>query len=1384
MLNFFRETKAYTSIFLCLVLLPMVTYATMIIDASRLQSARVQVQSAGDLAMNAAMSEYEQVLEDMYGLFANAKSADEIEPAIRTYFEETISGTMKDSKDPEKATYVHDLADALTDYAMSAGSNIPDDVEFTNFLGMKLEESSDDYDPFVFQPVAASAISNPNIMKGQIIDYMKYKGPVSVGNNFLNKLGFLQDTKAQSDAVQKKIELSEKIAEMGGPMEDAYNAIKEYNETVDKFNDYYQDDAGNYTSKKLFNKIFYDTNDNLQEMSYLFACYRYILKMNEKYGLNDINSDESVLGFNTAWQTDEELNRVVGDDLSEETVANASAQLDKLIAPINDIVFLDTNTFAKTGTSGFENAYGAISYTVQEDWQISGVSFATVAADGSYTASYGNLYAWNQVLDLPLVVGKEYGVNFYDAFELQLELIPQVKGMSKYQAYKSYFDKIAALYNRKYEEYKKIYKAENGEETDTDSDPEFVKYSKICNLVAAISNAWTSNPTYQQYQEFIQNVTQSGTYFYSADHYRKKADDEFVAYYKIVKKLESTSKTALSKLNILLGEEAVPEGQSSIKDVNNTADDVNTQIDNVQDESAKSQMKSDVETLRKSINAEDVTKLRDAVKLYHDRFQTAKEKLESVHYFTTDRDKLYQPFGEWGNIEYANRPEYDIPLDEENIKSAMNLYAKLKIENNTYPVIIDAYYNSTPENPKSLAKYFRDMTEKIDGGIHEILNYSDDSKIKYDECFYNVLRNTANAEGQKEADGNEDSKNSLNTIQDYTNVSNDGQPTKSISVPESKTKKEAEEVSMPEKSFGDEANDFKPAHDELSPGSSAGYGKAGSGSIPNDDEDDPKGKADSGKNNLANANDLLEKIAKIGDEFKNDIYLEEYFTEMFTCLTDKKLEPGKLQLINGYSNNPKAERFINPKNAWYGCEMEYILWGKDSLQANLNTTATTIFLIRFAVNAVYAFTASDIQSMASAIAELLVGWTVVLVPVVQVCITLAVALAESTLDLEMLKQGEDVPLIKDSTTFICSPTGLAHAAADKAIDIAVDKVTTYVTDKVDEAIDNIEDVAEKKISECTSEIDDALNSYVDQQTASITSAISAQFTTPLVSTITPILSKLDETASNAQKVTEDAIEETWKSIEQNINGMDEGLVKDMTLLAFNNAKGEKDTLVREIVQKIQEGRDKTSPEAIKITIDGKVKNWVQSISTELKGKLTDKTNEMRKNILDHGEDAATNLKSYMHEEIDSFSQELSGTLKENIKDAASQVADNAVSTKSGSVAAKITMNYKEYCKLFMFIGLIDNTNESKMLQRAAVLMQLNVTYAVKGGDSIQKAGTSDFHMNSAYTLFYINADIKMGTMFPWAVKFEDDGTDATAKLDFSNLGTNSVSLKYSGIAGY
>ena len=76
-MNWMRKCKGSISIFLCLILLPMVTYSTMIIDASRMQTSKINLGNAGELTMNAALSEYETILKDMYGMFATSQQKGE-----------------------------------------------------------------------------------------------------------------------------------------------------------------------------------------------------------------------------------------------------------------------------------------------------------------------------------------------------------------------------------------------------------------------------------------------------------------------------------------------------------------------------------------------------------------------------------------------------------------------------------------------------------------------------------------------------------------------------------------------------------------------------------------------------------------------------------------------------------------------------------------------------------------------------------------------------------------------------------------------------------------------------------------------------------------------------------------------------------------------------------------------------------------------------------------------------------------------------------------------------------------------------------------------------------------------------------------------------------
>lgn len=1396
MLNFFRETKAYTSIFLCLVLMPMVTYATMIIDAVRLQSARVQVQSAGDLAMNATLSEYEQVLQDMYGLFANATSADEIKPAIRNYFEETITGALNYPTDEDGKQYVKEFVEQLTTWTMD-GTTI-DENDLTNFLAMQLATDDDENKLFDVSPVKSSAISNPNIMRGQIIDYMKYKGPVSIASNFLSKIGFLKDMEAQSNAVQEKITLTQDIAELGEPMGDAYTAIEAYNKEVDNFNNYYKNDSGSYSARKVVN-IVLDMNGKLDSMSRLYLCYQYIQKLRNQYMSGDYVNNVN-LPVDMSWKSDEDLNHVLDEaNMDSETLENATAQLDKFELLINQIVYLDSGTFTKEADqfSPFEEKYGFISYSFGDDWLINSLDFLRVDAGDTfkYYANYGNLSKWNAILsNIDVMDEKTVYANYNAAFELQLELISNITDIAEYQAYYNYFIDLANLYFRKYEEYKKIYANKNPDisDEDRDADPNYIKYAKINNLLVAIQNRWTSTDTYKEYSKLI-SLLSSSEYSWAANEYREQADDEFVAYYQVIKKLESYSNTAVSELNELISDVETVEGK---------ADDLSSTIDStVQDDSAKSQMKSDIATLKESVSKEDATQLRDVLKVYHERFKTLKEKMESIHYFNTDRDKLYSPYAGWGNVEYANRSEYDIPLNDA-IKNAADLYEQFINKNssiNNTEVICGNFYdaNANPDSEKALTKYFQKIAEKIDGAEHDVYNYTNEATEHYNECFYNVLRNTANAKGTSDTDTSDTNKN-LQSIEKYTEV-NDGEPVKTPRTGnETGTEDESKkDVELEKDQYGDQGN-FDEAFGQIKPGSNVNDeksfgGSAGSVDIPDEDADaDSANKsAEQGKNSLAQANNLLSSIANIGNEFKNDVYLEEYFTEMFTCLTDTKLDAGKLKLINSYTNDPKNEKFINPKNDWYGKEMEFILWGNKNLEQNMKKTATTIFLIRFAINAIYAFTASDIQAMANSIATLLVGWTVVLVPVVQVCIVLAVALAESAIDLEELKAGKDVPLIKDKATFKCSPSGAVNAV----IEYAVDRTVEYAEEKVTEAIDTLAAKASEGVDACAKEINDVATAYVENVKQSISTAIADNFTTPLVNSVTPALSRLNAEANNAQILLEESLGNAWKIIGDNIKPAEgeTNKIKDLTYKLYESVDADTEikSLAEEIALKV--GKDKLpSAGDVQALIDEKIngseekgtKGWLGNIQDSINGYLDDARESITSELKEQIENGSTELKSYVNDKIENAGKDLGGAIKDKVKEVGSNNVE--IGTKSKSIAAKVTMNYKEYCKLFMFIGLLNNNNEDIMLQRAAVLMQLNVTYAVKGSEDgkVSSAGTSNFRMDSAYTLFYVNANVEIGTLFPWGIEIEDDGTDASANLDLSHLGGNYVRLKYSGLAGY
>ena len=149
---------------LCILLLPMITYASMIMDASRLQAAKTAISGAGDLAMNAAMSEYDKVVKDMYGLFSMVQNEADLDNALKDYFTKTIEGALKDTGTDDQT--IQEYADSFANWIIDRQND--GEFDFDDFLSMQVDDMT-------IGNVSSSALANPAVMKRQIVEYMKYK---------------------------------------------------------------------------------------------------------------------------------------------------------------------------------------------------------------------------------------------------------------------------------------------------------------------------------------------------------------------------------------------------------------------------------------------------------------------------------------------------------------------------------------------------------------------------------------------------------------------------------------------------------------------------------------------------------------------------------------------------------------------------------------------------------------------------------------------------------------------------------------------------------------------------------------------------------------------------------------------------------------------------------------------------------------------------------------------------------------------------------------------------------------------------------------------------------------------------------------------------------
>lgn len=1376
MMNFMRKAKGSISIFLCLVLLPMVTYSTMIIDASRLQSARSTVTTAGDLTMNAALSEYEQILEDMYGLFAVSQSEEDLESRLRLYFAQTIEGQLESGE--SKDDYAHMMSDELVN--MIFDNTDDPQTELTNFLEMRL-------DSFNYETVNGSALANPAVMKRQIIDYMKYKGPVSLVSTLFSKLSFLKNTSKQTEALNNKVEYTKKLSDIEDPCKRAYYAIDGNEET----GDYGYNDSALYLNETFWK------NTNIDELiSHSKENYKYMtayLIMKSSFPISSeitegtLNSEIESSGLKMDYSSINNMPEDTMEDIENKlnawisarnAIANPDASYEGSFEQNFDSIKVDVTE----NTEDFrKSSYTAVVTEKTPDASSYFPSFQRIKSNGSWMNTLNAGY--NTSLDASTALSQ-----VQDKFDLQMKIATSgLDDVKKYIIYRDALKEISSEYDSLFLYYHQKKRQE------------FLSSNEATIFDYFLEDGWNSwivgdeNSSYHNFYREKECTTAvkekiESTYnslfvnFLKALSSNKVYEDYENAYAE-----EAYASLASLYLTLLSASDKLDEAKSALNDVITAIDEAEKakeewrkSIGKVDSSSTKSSMLSDYETTTDGLEKKDVEDLIGVI----DKIKTDASKmiseLESLKYLDKQILKLYtmgELGSESGELNFIEQKLLDMYTSDDKMPYPPIFNNNSNITNNLIPSggsasnvlqTAENLINSKYESSGIVSADFVDL-EPLDG-------------LPDEEKFVITLYNICNPVGKE--DMSEETSNQYETIKNDADQADDAAKNSDKLDDAEDAPQEIEQDSPKSEDFESFMSKIKSYHSDYndqsntngSPDSSE-Y-KTSNVNVPEDD--DAVKNADPGSS-LSSATSLLDRIAKLGTDIRDDAYLEEYFTEMFTCRTDA-LDTSKVILLNGYGNQPGLKP-LNTNTEWYGKEIEYIIWGDPNLQNNLVKNDVMIYTIRFALNAVYAFTAADIQSFALEVATAIAGWTVIGVPIVQACITIAIALAESAWDLKLLHQGKDVPIYKNSSTFVCSPTGALTAIATEVTKEVVETAVNKLEEKLDEAVDNVVDSANKTIADCADGMEEYVEDYISAQAGQVRSSIESQFVTPLINKITPVMLVVKTQNSNVKTEVEKAIDDAYQTIQSSIENMNDGIVKDLSLEFLHTyAEAKKTDLVNKLsdyFEQVGSAADSGSIKELLIGNDGVITEWLKDFTEKIDDSLGSVKEKMLDNLRNATEESAGNLKNYMHEQMDAAAEEITGKVSDAISNTVSEYATDVITDGIDSAASSggFSLNYKEYCKIFVLLNIM--FDETKMLQRSAVLIQANVRNA-------PTMANPDFEMVNANTLVSVNASIRLGTLFPWAVS--DDINDATGdndlNLDFSHMGSSYIKMNYNGINGY
>lgn len=947
-MNLFKARHGAVTIFLVIILVPSLIVTSLFVDVSRMYMGNSVAESAADLALNSQLTNYDKDLNDIYGLFAHAKSEDDVINNLNNYFVSCMQSAGIEKDDATKNI------DRLNNYVTS---NKESNDQISDLLGIKV-----DGEPSI-TAVENANLSNPAELERQIVEFMKYRGPIDIAKNIISRF---KKIASKTKNVSKESDITEKMNDYLEEEQNILELLQEaYNDGMKPYMEGYKTNKDKISNtKSIINNLKKDYE------GYYNTLFKNLENTKEtgKFSFKNVETIEHLKTKIDRYE--DEINKDNAEENYEKNIDKAEDAIDDFREYLDHIIECDkvfkNNNYVKYQNYSYVQMSGLYNVQIYKNMydQITSKSQFGDSFFEEFSKKANNCIDYYALIYVAHKVTKKHDKEFKDLTKKYTEVSCK-KGSNEYDNADEFLKSTYVTSNNRQIYYEYLY---------------FTPMKNyVKNLVGENGNkdnAW--DKINQKAREDLDNkIKDKYEEIQSCYDYFSNAKDKIEAAYKKVKKARKKYDSSINGKFEKWGNalEKITDKDSDVKNKSESAYKAEKASGGFQDVVSKEKLQALEDRLS------NIMDLFDAIMNYIEDVTFNKKSILKIENLE-DFDKA------------AKIDEDKIVVNESKLNSNASATFSDKVE------IPKVTFEINDMNHPDLSKKSNDKTVENARKLYEYC------KKKFED---DVIVPTDNTKKAKDAYGdmkkdNEDGTDA-NSDKDEKNYTSD-----------TLSKREINQAFTKENEKSDGKTNGNKSDDKAK---SSDVGSKIGGII----------------NGILN---IIEDPSKARDE----LYVLDYIMEMFSYHTynregvynlaeakkDKSLsnpvhvsgllETYKTQWENDENtftdNKTLTNHMINLKNNYsFGNEIEYILYG-GSNDSNKSKVLTKLFLIRYACNLAPEFSEnwkgnSTVSLIAKAISA---AYPVIPAFLVKTVLILALTALETAVDVNYLKLGMKVPIIK------------------------------------------------------------------------------------------------------------------------------------------------------------------------------------------------------------------------------------------------------------------------------------------------------------------------------------------------------------------------------------